>query len=303
MARKHTGKGEAGDYAPNHHRLYNFDIDGYDLKTAHTDYIKAWVLPWLAAGNSVTIKGLTSRSGSQKYNLQLSQQRADEVVHYLYSKVSTPKIFKAKGLGESVAERDGMPDGSEEKYHRAVDIVLSRRPCPVPVPPKKKRPNPPKEPGTTWKVMTPLLVVDVLDAYFIKRMVGSFQFAPPAHNLKVLVWEFVSMPKGFKLGVKTSSLFCKGRQFMYDKDLVDPFSEWKARPIFIDFTFSTLTLTVFGAISRHIASKYRPYRGPGVRIRGRDLRFRMKADSAEFGSVSGFGTISRPRWKPRSNWG
>lgn len=51
--------------------------------------------------SSVEVAGYTDRIGSDKYNLKLSQDRANTVANYLVSKSVSPDVIKAVGYGEA----------------------------------------------------------------------------------------------------------------------------------------------------------------------------------------------------------
>jgi hypothetical protein len=63
--------------------LYNFDINGSIVKEDHKQILKASVIDFLSAGGSATIVGLASVTGTSERDLELSQERADNVVKYL----------------------------------------------------------------------------------------------------------------------------------------------------------------------------------------------------------------------------
>jgi len=68
---------------------------------------------------NVQIQGHTDRSGSEQYNLQLSQRRADAVVNYLKQRHVDPRRLVAIGLGES------QPISSNPAQNRRVTMVLT----------------------------------------------------------------------------------------------------------------------------------------------------------------------------------
>jgi len=71
----------------------------------------------------LTIEGHTDSQGSDKYNLKLSQQRAQAVVDWLVQKGVEASRLKAKGYGESRPVADNnKPDGRE--LNRRVEIAV-----------------------------------------------------------------------------------------------------------------------------------------------------------------------------------
>jgi hypothetical protein len=63
--------------------LYNFDINGSTVKDDHQQLLKARVFDFLSAGGSATIVGLASVTGTSEGDMELSQERADNVAKYL----------------------------------------------------------------------------------------------------------------------------------------------------------------------------------------------------------------------------
>ena len=79
-----------------------FDFDKYELKPS--SYVELdRVLKFLNDNPAVKIEisAHTDFKGSDEYNLQLSQQRAESVVNYLISKGINPGMLLAKGYGEA----------------------------------------------------------------------------------------------------------------------------------------------------------------------------------------------------------
>ena len=71
----------------------------------------------------VEIQGHTDNIGSEKYNLKLSQKRAEAVREYLIFKGVAPERLIAKGYGESKPIAD---NGTEEgrALNRRVEFVI-----------------------------------------------------------------------------------------------------------------------------------------------------------------------------------
>jgi len=63
--------------------LYNFDINGSDVKDDHKQLLKARIFDFLSACGSAAIVGLASVTGTSEGDLDLSQERADNVAKYL----------------------------------------------------------------------------------------------------------------------------------------------------------------------------------------------------------------------------
>lgn len=91
--------------------LADFDIGGHDLKTDHRDWLEEYIVQpdkvksesgvngrWL-----VRLTARASQSGSDDYNLALSQRRGDEVEKYLSGRIMAHRLgFARISLGEGV---------------------------------------------------------------------------------------------------------------------------------------------------------------------------------------------------------
>lgn len=73
-------------------------------------------------GLKVELQGHTDSKGSDAYNLNLSQKRAEEVVKYLLAKGVSPEQLKAKGYGETqpIAKNENA-DGSDNPEGRKLN--------------------------------------------------------------------------------------------------------------------------------------------------------------------------------------
>jgi len=116
--------------------LYNFDIEGHQLKEEHRRFLQQVVAPVIRSGKGVSIVGLASRTGTFAYNQRLSQQRAYAVVAFLRGII--PTGFQARevtAFGERKAQREGYPDEIEDHRFRSVMILLGSGNSPPPPPP------------------------------------------------------------------------------------------------------------------------------------------------------------------------
>jgi outer membrane protein OmpA-like peptidoglycan-associated protein len=68
---------------------------------------------------NIQIQGHTDKSGSEQYNLALSQRRADSVKNYLMQTGVNPSRMSTVGLGES------QPISSDPSQNRRVSIVVT----------------------------------------------------------------------------------------------------------------------------------------------------------------------------------
>jgi hypothetical protein len=129
-------------------QLYNFGVGDSKLKAEHSAWLLSAVAPKLWAGGSLIIVGLTSRTGSDKFNNTLSENRARAVIDFLRKQV--PNNFNVAielAVGERAAAFAGVPDGREDKHWRSVIISAWDKPTPPPPPPPPPpQPAPPVSP-------------------------------------------------------------------------------------------------------------------------------------------------------------
>jgi OmpA family len=133
---KPTGKGEIDAYPTNWRwekdtlwaeatvLLYNFDVDGSDLKKEHLDFLHDQVVFFLDDGPDARVKlvGTASLSGESGHNDELSANRAKAVVNYLTTKGIAAMKFQPS---EPIALGDA-PSGPvrEDDRDRAVTFYL-----------------------------------------------------------------------------------------------------------------------------------------------------------------------------------
>jgi outer membrane protein OmpA-like peptidoglycan-associated protein len=102
-----------------------FDTDKAQLKPgAHTtiDRLAAWLHD--NPGNRILVEGHTDSRGSDGYNQNLSQRRADAVAYALYSDGITHDRISVKGLGEAYpVASNGTSAGQQQ--NRRVEVVIS----------------------------------------------------------------------------------------------------------------------------------------------------------------------------------
>lgn len=138
-----TTPGRIENLSPSKVLLYNFKVDGFQLKPQHQDYLRVFVAPKLHQGGSVSIVGLASRTGNMGHNERLSEARANSVLDFL--RHSVPKGFPVrefKAFGERKARFDGVRNGVEDERYRSVVLFMSAGPQP---------PNPTLDPGTVLR--------------------------------------------------------------------------------------------------------------------------------------------------------
>lgn len=122
--------------------LYNFDIDGDELKAEHRRWLDAHVVPRLRSGGRVALLAQTSRTASPEHNLQLSQRRAHAAAEYIGLALSPRvSIFESRAVGEARAQAQGQQDDVENEWYRSVLVLASPGPAPAPPPPPPPRPR------------------------------------------------------------------------------------------------------------------------------------------------------------------
>ncbi len=117
--------------------LSNFDVGSSSLKIEHKKWLDTVLSNLLRTRGSVTLLGLTSSTGTEVYNLQLSGDRAKAVIAYIEKQANKqfPVKFEGpQGLGEFPARLFGLPNGAENSYWRAVLVSAWAQPIPPPIP-------------------------------------------------------------------------------------------------------------------------------------------------------------------------
>ncbi len=105
-----------------------FDFDKANIKPEYRDILNriAGILMALK-GYSVAVYGYTDDVGTQTYNLQLSQRRAEAVRDFLVQAGISPKIMSAKGFGKSDPRVPGDSDQARAANRRVeIGIVDSK---------------------------------------------------------------------------------------------------------------------------------------------------------------------------------
>ena len=113
--------------------LYNFDIDGDQVKDQHIVCLEP-VIAALRRNGSATIIGLADRSGSVEHNQLLSARRAANTASFVRRVVAGANIRRCTAFGERKAEAEGYPDGTSDERFRSVVVMLSETQVP-PTPP------------------------------------------------------------------------------------------------------------------------------------------------------------------------
>src|SRR6185503_86139 len=101
-----------------------FDFDKANIKPEYRDILNriAGILMTLK-GYTIAVYGYTDDTGTQSYNLQLSQRRAESVREFLVQTGISPTIVSTKGFGKSDPR---VPGDSEQARaaNRRVEIGI-----------------------------------------------------------------------------------------------------------------------------------------------------------------------------------
>jgi hypothetical protein len=113
--------------------LFNFNIDGNQLKPEHTKFLDEHLVPRLKSEEvHAKLTGTTSKSGEAEYNRQLSLSRVLRVKEYLRSrgipesKIPGPDI---RAAGEDLSKSTS----NEDEVDRAVQIIIATGIKPLPI--------------------------------------------------------------------------------------------------------------------------------------------------------------------------
>jgi outer membrane protein OmpA-like peptidoglycan-associated protein len=86
----------------------------------------------MSPASRLTILGHTDRSAAKDYNLTLSALRAENTYQAIQDilgdklRIHQAQVLRS-GRGESLAEKDGRPDGERNPKYRRVDVILNAR--------------------------------------------------------------------------------------------------------------------------------------------------------------------------------
>lgn len=127
--------------------LYNFDIDGDEVKEEHRKFLWEKVVPLLKGDQGhIWMQGSASRSGSNKHNKDLSERRVKNIGNELVKRGISNRQMQLKAVGEALAQTHAR----EDELDRAVLLVIHPVPRESPPPPKQIPPPPPV--GTQFKI-------------------------------------------------------------------------------------------------------------------------------------------------------
>lgn len=101
-----------------------FDVDSYTLSNQNrADLAKLASTLDEYEDTEILVAGHTDNTGSDEYNLKLSQNRADAVASYLSSQGVKKARFVVKGYGESNPEFDNSTKTGQDK-NRRVELAI-----------------------------------------------------------------------------------------------------------------------------------------------------------------------------------
>lgn len=124
----------------------NFDFDQSMIRDRDRAALTrfAQVVGHYYKGSLITVEGFADPAGSTRYNLALSQRRADAVKGYLVSQGIPDQLVKTVGYGKTrlVAPGASHDDPGAESNRRVVFVVESKGQLPVPVALLDGRDNP-----------------------------------------------------------------------------------------------------------------------------------------------------------------
>lgn len=108
-----------------------FDIEKADIRPQYHDQVaKVGEFMKKHPGTSAFIEGYTDEVGSDEFNQELSQRRADSVVKYLVDNFGiAPSRLSAKGYGKSRPIPDN-PSDEERQKNRRINAIID---CPIDV--------------------------------------------------------------------------------------------------------------------------------------------------------------------------
>jgi len=277
--------------------LYNFDVDSERLKEEHRTILEEQVIYLLSQGGGTTLRGMSSKTGSERSNKELSLKRANRVKAYLtMAAPSAAHVYVSTGVGEKTSQINDI----EDELYRSVLLVVSPDKVVRMLPEKPLYPPPPQHPN--WQSGEFEIEVKTLDLLFYKKMLGALYLSyGPCSSY--IAWDLSVSNLGLSVGIKgkppidIGDLRAFGTPFFYDLRLIDPWLSWRDKGVRLRFYGKTITVTIVDALPKKTSPAYRPFKGSGISINGRDVSFTMTSDSGVLGLVEGFGSIKKPREK------
>ena len=127
--------------------LYNFDVDGDQLKPEHRIFLQTTIAPLLQGDNGhLWMQGSASKSGSNAHNMLLSRRRVSNAAQFLRSLGILDRQMQLDVVGEELAQNHALEDASDRSVALFVLPVAKESPSPP-----KKVPPPPRV-STEFKI-------------------------------------------------------------------------------------------------------------------------------------------------------
>ena len=105
--------------------LFNFDVDGDWVKPQHREWLNEFVVPQLGDPKvTVTLRGGSSRSGSDAHDLELSIRRVKNVERILRGAGPVAATIEASGTGKTDAAAKGENEKTDDEFFRAVRVQV-----------------------------------------------------------------------------------------------------------------------------------------------------------------------------------
>jgi OOP family OmpA-OmpF porin len=103
-----------------------FDFDKADIRSIYDEHLQK-VINFLVTYSETMaeIEGHTDSTGTDAYNLDLSQRRAENIMKYLISSGVDPSRLKAIGYGESMPVADNATRKGRQRNRRVVAIIAT----------------------------------------------------------------------------------------------------------------------------------------------------------------------------------
>lgn len=122
--------------------LYNFDVGSSAVKSEHIEWltVNAKIFQQRRGNIIISTIGLASRTGSDRYNMNLSKMRGDAVqqeVFFLNPRYLHLRDTTEVYVGERAANPIGIQDNVEDERWRGVFLQIWDRPMPKYTPPPK----------------------------------------------------------------------------------------------------------------------------------------------------------------------
>jgi hypothetical protein len=176
--------------------LYNFDIDGDQLKPEHRLFLRTKVAPLLQGDTGhLWMRGSASRSGGETHDMILSIRRVTNAAQFLRSLGILSRQMQPDAVGKELTQGHSLEDASD----RAVALVVLPVAKESPPPPKKVPPAPPV--STQFKIRLLAAISASAGPLLVENC--FFQIADKKNNLTSF-YVYGSMGAGKGLGLNVS---------------------------------------------------------------------------------------------------